>query len=254
MAEDKVFADKVNRVDDFAFTDKVAAVFDNMLDRSVPFYSEIQRMAVELAKCFYQPGTAVYDLGCSTGTTLSRMADALNDDQARFIGFDTSKPMLDKAQEKISAAGISHQCQLLEEDITHARFETASVFCMLFTLQFVRPLHRDQLIRRIYSSLKDGGCLILAEKVLGNETTMNRVFIELYYDFKRRNNYSELEITQKREALENVLIPYRVDEDITLLKRNGFEFVEIFFKWYNFCGFVAVKHPVEGGPSESSAT
>ncbi len=112
---------------------------------------------------------------------------------------------------------------------------------LILTLQFVRPLHRDRLIAEIFKGLNDNGCLILVEKVLGENSLFNRLFIKYYYDLKRRNGYSETEITQKREALENVLIPYQLQENRELLLRSGFRYVDVFFKWYNFCGIVAVK-------------
>jgi tRNA (cmo5U34)-methyltransferase len=119
--------------------------------------------------------------------------------------------------------------------------ENASVVSMVLTLQFVRPLQRERLVQDVYKGLNDNGCLLLCEKVLGEDSLFNRLFIKYYYDYKRRMGYSELEITQKREALENVLIPYKLQENNELLLRTGFRHVETFFKWYNFCGMVAVK-------------
>jgi tRNA (cmo5U34)-methyltransferase len=113
------------------------------------------------------------------------------------------------------------------------------VLCL--TLQFVRPIYREQLVQNIYDGLNPGGVLILVEKILAEESTFNRDFIKYYYNYKRRNNYSELEISQKREALENVLIPYKLSEDVALLRDRGFAHCEVFFKWYNFAGIVAVK-------------
>ena len=112
---------------------------------------------------------------------------------------------------------------------------------MLLTLQFVRPLYRERVMQRIYNGLNEQGCLILVEKLTSGDTLFNRLFISNYYDFKRRNGYSETEITQKREALENVLIPYRLEENVELLKSSGFRSIECFFRWYNWCGIVAVK-------------
>jgi tRNA (cmo5U34)-methyltransferase len=112
---------------------------------------------------------------------------------------------------------------------------------MLLTLQFVRPLYRDKLIADIYRGMNENGALIIVEKVLGEDSLFNRLFIKYYYDMKRRNGYSEIEITQKREALENVLIPYKLLENREMLLREGFRYVDVFFKWYNFCGIVAVK-------------
>jgi len=112
---------------------------------------------------------------------------------------------------------------------------------MVLTLQFIRPLYRESLIRSIYEGLGDNGCVILVEKVLAEDSTFNRLFIQHYYEMKRRNGYSDLEIAQKREALENVLVPYRLEENRTLLRKQGFQQVDVFFKWYNFCGIVARK-------------
>ena len=247
MDSDTIFASTLEKVDDFDFNTSVASVFDDMLHRSVPFYQEIQRMTVEMGRKFYQENTNVYDLGCSTGTTLKLFCEAIDDPGAQFVGYDTSQPMVDKATEKLTRANVIDRCRVYNEDIREAEMSNASIVSMMFTLQFIRPLFRDAMIKKIYDSLVDGGCFIMTEKVLGNETTLNRLFIELYYDFKRNNNYSELEITQKREALENVLIPYRIEENISILQRNGFELVEPFFRWYNFAGFVAIKHPAHKG-------
>jgi tRNA (cmo5U34)-methyltransferase len=115
------------------------------------------------------------------------------------------------------------------------------VVVLNLTLQFVRPLYRDTLIRQIADGVNANGCLILVEKVLSADSLLNRMFIKFYYDMKRRNGYSDMEIAQKREALENVMIPYRIEENTELLKRNGFKAVDTFFKWYNFAGLVAVK-------------
>jgi len=121
------------------------------------------------------------------------------------------------------------------------RSQNASVVILTLTLQFVRPLHRERILRTIADGLNPQGCLILVEKLTENDTTFNRLFIKYYYDYKRRKGYSELEITQKREALENVLVPYKLLENRELLLRTGFRYVDTFFKWYNFCGMVAVK-------------
>lgn len=244
MSRDQVFATTAARGSDFEFNEEVAAVFDDMLVRSVPFYTEQQALIQEAAQKFYVPGTCICDLGCSTGTTLMRLAKALGP-QARLVGFDNSQPMLEKARDNIVRAGLADQIELrsldLNDDVTKGALENASVVTLCWTLQFVRPLKRDALIRWIYDGMVSGGMLIVTDKVLTNSSDMNRYFIEFYYDFKRRNGYSEEEILKKREALENVLIPYRVDENFELFRRNGFPVVETFFQWYNFAGFMAVK-------------
>lgn len=99
---------------------------------------------------------------------------------------------------------------------------------MVLVLQFIRPIHRKEIIKKIYEGINPGGVFIIIEKILCEEKSFNRDFIDFYYNFKRRNNYDELEISQKREALENVLIPYKTSENITLLKEAGFSEVEMF--------------------------
>ena len=233
--------------DDFKFDAEVAGIFDDMLVRSIPFYSEIQRMTVELAQRFAQPGSAIVDLGCSIGTTLQALARGIADPSIRLIGLDNAPPMLARARANLEAAGVLDRCELREADLNgDFKLEDASVVIMNWTLQFVRPLNRDAMIRRIYEALREQGCLIVLEKVLGNESLLNRLYIDLYYDFKRRNGYSQLEIAEKRERLENVLIPYRIEENTALLARNGFQVLDVFFRWYNWAGFLAVKLEARG--------
>lgn len=239
--KDHVFDDEVQSVTDFRFNKKVAAVFDDMVSRSVPYYEEMQRMTCELAADFALPHTNLYDIGCSTATTLLAL-DAKVAPHVRFVGMDNSPDMLAKAQAKIDAVRPARSIELQEVDLHHGlHIENASVVTMLLTLQFARPLYRERIMKSIFEGLNDQGCLIMIEKLTSENTIFNRLFIDHYYDFKRRNGYSETEITKKREALENVLIPYRLEENIELLRWAGFREVEIFFRWYNFCGIIAVK-------------
>lgn len=241
MPEDKLFADKKPVVHDFNFGEKTAAVFDDMLIRSVPFYAEVQRMIGEIAADFAVEGTAVYDLGCSTCTTFVAL-DKLIKQGVRFVGIDSSPEMLKRAQEKLTQHGFTREYELRCGDLNQPlQIEDASVAIMNLTLQFVRPLYRHKLIRNIADGMRKDGCLLLVEKVLSTDSMLNRFFIKYYYAFKQRNGYTDLEIAQKREALENVLIPYRVEENRELLLVNGFSQCELFFKWYNFCGLIAVK-------------
>jgi tRNA (cmo5U34)-methyltransferase len=238
---DQVYQSQRASVGDFCFDREVATVFDDMVSRSVPFYAEMQRMVAELAHDFAVPETALYDLGCSSGTSLLNLHQALPND-VRFVGIDNSQPMLDECRAKLTQHGVDRAIELDCVDLNRGvRIEGASVVLMLLTLQFIRPLERERLMKDIVAGLRPQGCLLLVEKVLGEESLFNRLFIDHYYDLKRRNGYSELEISQKREALENVLIPYKLAENRELLLRCGFASVDVFFKWYNFCGIVAVK-------------
>ena len=238
---DQVFRDQRDAIADFRFDKTVATVFDDMVSRSVPFYGEMQRMIVEMSEDFAQPGTSIYDLGCSSGTTFAALNPTI-DKSVRFVGIDNSPDMLDKAREKFSALNFERQVELRVDDINDGcKIENASIVNLILTLQFIRPLRRERLIADIYHGLNPKGALILIEKVLGEDSLFNRLFIDYYYDMKRRHGYSELEISQKREALENVLIPYKLLENRELLLDSGFSSVDVFFKWYNFCGIIAVK-------------
>jgi tRNA (cmo5U34)-methyltransferase len=238
---DRVFGTELERISDFAFNETVAQVFDNMVSRSVPMYGEIQRMLAELARSFVTEGSNVYDLGCSTGTTLALVSQSLPVN-ARLCGVDYSAEMLQQCREKLQALKLADRIELLQADLDDGvKIENASVVMLVLTLMFVRPLNREKLMRRIHAGMNENGCLLVVEKVLGDGSLFNRLFIEHYYGFKRRMGYSELEIAQKREALENVLVPYRLQENRDLLLGAGFREVEIFFKWYNFAGLIAVK-------------
>lgn len=246
MARDQVFASAAGRASDFEFNAAVAAVFDDMLVRSIPFYAEQQSIIREVAQKFYVPGTRVYDLGCSTATTLIALGKTLGP-EARLVGYDNSGPMLEQARANVERAGLADRVELRKADfngsLVDAELEQASVVIMAWTLQFVRPLRRDALIAWINRGLAASGALVVAEKILTNSSDLNRYFIELYYDFKRNNGYSEAEILRKREALENVLVPYRADENVELLRRNGFPVVETVFQWCNFATFLGLKTP-----------
>lgn len=239
--EDKVFDQPADHVADFKFGQQVVSVFDNMVTRSVPFYVEFQRMIAEMAKDFATENSRIYDLGCSTGTTLINI-DRLVHPSIKFVGMDESTEMRKKCEDNFKKAGVTRDYEIVYGDLNRSlRIENSSVTVLCLTLQFVRPLYRNRVIREIYEGLNENGCLILVEKVLGEDSLLNRMFIKYYYDMKKRNNYSELEISQKREALENILIPYKLEENREMLFQCGFRNVEVFFKWYNFAGIIAVK-------------
>lgn len=237
---DHVFAEEQS-ASDFAFDQRTAIVFDDMVSRSVPFYEEMQRMTAELAADFAAEGTTLFDLGCSTGTTMLYL-DPVVAPGVRFVGVDNSPQMLEQAKAKLDASKLVRPYELrlvdLHQDVP---VENASVVIMILSLQFMRPLHRERVMRRIHAGMTENSALILIEKLTVSDSLVNRLFINHYYDLKRRRHYSEMEISRKREALENVMIPYHCDENRSLLLEAGFRHVETFFRWYNFGGMVAVK-------------
>jgi tRNA (cmo5U34)-methyltransferase len=241
MERDNLFAANDAGHRDFRFDSTVAAVFDDMITRSVPFYSELQSMTAQLADDFAVSGTDVYDLGCSTGTTLIELDRRINS-EVRLIGVDSSNEMLERCRQRLAGLEFRHPYDLRRADLHHgAAVDNASVVVMVLTLQFIRPLRRQHLIRGILDGLNDQGCLILVEKLTVEDSTLNRLFIKHYYEFKEENGYSTMEIAQKRESLENVLIPYRLEENRELLLSSGFRSCEEFFRWYNFSGLIALK-------------
>jgi len=244
MCKDQIFTSSAAHGKDFVFNKEVAAVFDDMLNRSIPFYREQQSLILQIARKFYIPGTVVYDLGCSTGLTLINLARTLGPD-VRMVGYDSSPHMLEKARENIGQAGLADHIELRQGDFNGSlddiELQEASVVTLCWTLQFVRPLWRDSLVKWINRGTVPGGTLICMEKVLTNSSDMNRYFIDFYYEFKAQMGYTSEEIRRKREALENVLVPYRTDENVELFRRNGYSTVETCFQWFNFAGYLGVK-------------
>ncbi len=242
--QDKVFQ-QTHRVEDFAFDERVAKVFDDMVSRSVPFYNEIQRIQSDLVMDFLpkQDGL-VCDLGCSTGTTINVLSQhPLCPKSTRFIGYDNAESMLAKAREKLSSQIESGRASLVAADLNRLPpLPACDVVIVNWTLQFVRPIDREAVLKTIYDALKPGGVLLLSEKTLDNDPLLNRLYIDHYLQFKKsQSGYTDLENQRKREALENVLVPYRLDENYQLLARTGFARWSTFFQWFNFACLIAVK-------------
>ncbi len=229
--------------EDFTFNDQVAEVFDDMLNRSVPYYSAVIDGIAGLLAHHPMKGRAVYDLGCSTGTTLLELARRLPDLDCRLIGVDNAPAMIRKARRKAEMFSKSRVIDFIEDDITAVELAGAGAILCNYTLQFIRPMTRLQFVRRLYDSLPECGMCIVSEKVISHDRKLNREFIAMHHRFKRRQGYSELEIAAKREALENVLVPFSIEENIDLLRQGGFQSVETFFQWFNFASFVALKQP-----------
>ena len=233
---DKVFEKSINK--QFEFDEEVASVFDDMLNRSVPYYKEMQRLTINFALRFLNENDRVYDLGCSTGSTLIELSKHCKY-PLELVGIDNSKAMLDRAEKKCNAFGVD--IELLQSDIFDVELNNAQLIISNYTLQFIRPLMREKLIQKIYQSLNENGVFIFSEKVISDNKILNKQCIDEYYDFKKTQGYSEFEIAQKREALENVLIPYSEEENRKMIKDAGFTHCETLFKWVNFATFIAIK-------------
>lgn len=238
--KDDIFK-KIMYPKDFIFDRSVTDVFDDMVNRSIPFYSHMQTVVADIAEYFSKDNTNVYDLGCSTGNTLIRLQKRLKQKNINIIGIDNSSPMIEKTKKKLKRTP-DKRIKLVKADITkNLKIEKASIVIIDWTLQFINPSSRNSLIKNIYKGLIPKGCLIVNEKIISPNPVLDKTFRFFYHNFKKRNKYSRLEISRKREALENILVPYTVEENIELLKAVGFKHVDIFFKWHNFTGFLAIK-------------
>lgn len=241
MNKDNVFADKQDQVKPFEFNENVTRVFDDMLNRSVPFYKETIHRQSQMARSFYQEGTRIYDMGCSHGNLGIKICDQFTDTPFTLIGVDSSRPMIDRYAARLKsadkAAGVHLVCGLLE----NLKIENASVVLINLTLQFLDIAKREELIQQIYQGLVPGGILLLTEKTVHPDGLMNDLEQSFYKRFKLENGYSELEISQKREALEKVLIPDTPECHEKRLKAAGFKRVSVWLKWFNFSSILAVK-------------
>jgi len=236
MVKDKVFDKKISK--QFEFDEEVASVFDDMLDRSVPFYKEVLQLISDIVLKNSKDSATITDLGCSTATTLLKI-HSKSDKKLNLIGIDNSEAMLERAKRKIKAYGAD--IKLKNCDFTADPIPLSDALLANYTLQFIRPPKRAQLVQKIYNSLKDNGIFIFSEKIIYEDKILNKQMIEIYYDFKKTQGYSDFEIAQKREALENVLVPYTETENIQMAKNVGFKNVEVIFKWVNFATFLAKK-------------
>jgi tRNA (cmo5U34)-methyltransferase len=240
MARDTLFNTKTP-AEKFSFNEGVAEVFDDMLDRSVPFYQLVIEMTAEILGRSLQAGDSVYDLGCSTGTTLLYLARILHSKNLRFVGVDNSQAMLDKAARKARMFSMGDRIVFSDMDITRTVISGAGAVILNYTLQFIQPAVRLEFLKNIHNGLRPGGVLVLSEKVVSRDQAINGHFMDSYHQYKKRRGYSELEIANKREALENVLIPLSVRENLEMLSQAGFSRAETFFQWFNFVSFLACK-------------
>jgi len=229
----------------FTFNEEVVAVFPDMIDRSVPGYSLTLPLIGLMAARYVQAGTAVYDLGSSLGAATLAMRHAIAKAHGaldcEIIGIDNSAAMIARCQQLIDCDDTPILVRLIEQDLETADIANASVVVLNFTLQFVPPERRDQIIQRIYEGLRPGGILLVSEKVVFTDRVKNERFIDIHHDYKRYNGYSDLEIAQKRNAIENVLIPETIEANRGRLLGAGFASCDVWFQAMNFMSLLAIK-------------
>jgi len=236
---DRLFATGDARAGDFVFDEAVAAVFPDMIRRSVPGYPAIINMIQLLAERYAQPRSTMVDLGCSLGASTVALALGAKDRGCRVIGVDNAPAMLARAQSLLS--GGYPDIEWSSADVRDAAVEEASVVVLNFTLQFLPVEDRLPLLARIQAGLRPGGILILSEKIAGEDSAADALLTEMHHAFKRANGYSELEISGKRTALENVLVPETLDTHRQRLAAAGFARADLWFQCFNFMSLVACK-------------
>lgn len=239
--KDTVFNTPLEAVGEFQFDESVVAVFPDMIQRSVPGYQTILTGIGELTRQYAQANSRLYDLGCSLGAATLTMRRQLNVPNCEIEAIDNSPAMIERAQEHIEAYQGSTPIHLHCADISEVAIDNASIVVINFTLQFIEPKAREALIKKIYQGLNPGGVLILSEKIHLTQIPLQQAIEHLHQQFKRANGYSELEISQKRSSLENVLRSDSPETHLARLQQAGFKSAGIWFQAYNFASFLAIK-------------
>jgi tRNA (cmo5U34)-methyltransferase len=234
---DQLFANLVAEPSQFSFNEAVVDVFPDMIQRSVPGYGTVVRMTGVLTEQYAKEGTHVYDLGCSLGESIRAAELAIGDRACQLVGVDNSPAMIEKVRAEMPPRS---KIMWHLSDITQMEFKTASVVIMNFTLQFIPINERLKLLKQIRSSMVPGGLLILSEKLTMPDAEMNELMVNLHHDFKRSQGYSGLEIAQKRDAIDNVLIPETAEVHRIRLTEAGFSRSSVWFQCLNFASLIAI--------------
>lgn len=242
---DKLFAEPMAQVSDFAFDSDVVRVFPDMIKRSVPGYPTIVETIGLIAGQYARADSVIYDLGCSLGAATQSMRRHVRASGCRIIAVDSSAPMVERCQEYLLAQDAMVEeltaAEVIHADITQLSLEPCSVVVLNFTLQFIAPAQRLELLSAIYRALLPGGLLVLSEKLAFADPRTQRSLETMHYVFKRANGYSELEIAQKRSAIEKVMLPDSLETHRDRLSRAGFSHSHSWFQSLNFCSIMAHK-------------
>lgn len=241
MPRDRIFAEAEAEAGSFEFNDDVAGVFPDMLRRSIPGYAATIQAIGTLASRYVQPGTRCYDLGCSLGAATLAMRRNIAVPGCQIVAVDLAPAMITRCREIIAADDSDVDVSVIEEDVRRIAIERASMVVMNYTLQFLSPHERDAIICKIFDGLNDGGILVLSEKVVDEDEAVEALLVQMHHEFKRQNAYSDLEISRKRTALENVLIPESIATHRARLANAGFRHIGVWLRQFNFVSIVATR-------------
>lgn len=241
MSRDRIFADRHADAGSFEFSDEVADVFPDMLERSIPGYAATIQAIGALARERVQPNTKCYDLGCSLGAATLAMRHNIAVPGCEIIAVDNAPAMTRRCREIIAGDAGEVDVSVVEQDVRDTTIERASMVVMNYTLQFLSVGERETMIGKIYDGLVDDGIFVLSEKVVDEDSVIEELLVQLHHDFKRQNAYSDLEISRKRSALENVLIPESVAVHESRLRGAGFRHVGVWLRKLNFVSIIAAR-------------
>lgn len=239
--KDRIYASKQDKVDKFVFDQNVAGVFQDMIERSVPGYTALNQLLPIVANQFIQENSNIYDLGCSLGEASIAIAHTATHKNIKIHAVDNSPAMINQLEERLKTLTLNTPIELLQKDVTDVAIENSSFVILNYTLQFIDRSKRDALINSIYSNLMAKGALLISEKIRYEDPEEDQIMQQLHENYKRQNEYSEMEISQKREALEDVLVRDTHDEHMSRLKNAGFSSVNILTKYLNFVSYLAIK-------------
>jgi tRNA (cmo5U34)-methyltransferase len=241
LTSDAIYATPRDEISPFRFDEHVVNVFPDMIARSVPGYTLTLPLIGLIAARYIQPYTNCYDLGCSLGAATFAMRQHIRRPGCRIIAVDNSAAMIARCREILANDDHAVPVDLVQSDIQDIKIEQASVVVINFTLQFIDLAARDALMQHIYEGMVPGGVLVLSEKVIFAEREYNQRMIDIHHDYKRANGYSDLEISQKRTALENVLVPETIEAHQQRLQNAGFSTAEVWFQAFNFMSMMAIR-------------
>ncbi len=241
MKQDSLYRQPRKQVVDFAFDDAVVDVFPDMIRRSVPGYETLISLLAVLGYKYAQAGSTIYDLGCSLGASTLSLYQQVQPLDVRYIAIDNAPAMVEQCRKNLKKHMPGSQHEVLCQDIQHSPIENASIVVINFTLQFLPLEQRHTLLKKIYAGLLPGGCLLLSEKIRFNDVHKQSLVTDWHHAFKRANHYSDMEISQKRAALEHVLIPETPESHQQRLYNSGFKQVEQWFQCFSFVSFIAIK-------------
>ena len=241
MSQDRIFAETEADAGSFEFNDDVADVFPDMLRRSIPGYAATIQAIGALASRYVQPGTRCYDLGCSLGAATLAMRQNIAVPGCQIVGVDLAPAMITRCREIIAADDSDVDVSIVEDDVRQIAIEQASMVVMNYTLQFLSLEERDAMIGNIFDGLIDGGIFVMSEKVVDEDQEVEALLVRMHHEFKRQNAYSALEISRKRTALEDVLIPERIAAHRARLESTGFHHIGVWLRQFNFVSIIATK-------------